>query len=185
MNVFHYECDPLTSPLNFQGAATDIDSHLRTSYRGMLPANHTLHDLTVTGETYPGAEIGQGVVNIEALGTRATASTGLRPGICSLIQLRTATPKRYARGRLFMPPALNEGEVATGGVFNPGGAYILSGGTFSAAYQTAFSVSSTGYQPIVFSRSQVLKSLTPFIFPVLQVVPTGRQYMLRSRNTAP
>jgi hypothetical protein len=151
----------------------------------MLPTGLTLHDMTVTEETYPGSTPRQAIKVVELVGTRQPTDTKLSPAICGLLHFGTATPKRYARGRIFCPGAYSSTSTQSGGTWDPGGAYMVNVNNFGAAYAAAFSTGDTDYAPEVFSRTQVQKGLPDFAFPITSVSLRPTMYFLRSRLTSP
>lgn len=183
VNVISYEVAPLTSPPNYVGIAVDIRDHLLATYTGLFPAFCTLQDVTATEYDYPGSTPAQGVAGIGTSGSRSTPDTKLDPALCPLLSLRTATPKRYARGHLFLPPVFDTAELANGGKINTGGTLGIAINNFIDALKDSFTVGSTDYAPIIFSRRRVQLNQTPFTFPVTSVTWDARQHWLRKRNT--
>ena len=185
VNVFHIEADPLSDPLNYASAASDISTWLTTLYRAVLNTGTILHTLTVTEETYPSAPTGQGVASIEAAGTRTVSDSLLSPGLMAILHLSTATPKRYARGHLAMPPAIGSSALASNGGWATANAYYTAITAFGSGLTSGHTAGSTSYTPIIFSRTRAKQSLSPFVFPVTGTRIQPDQYFLRSRRTVP
>lgn len=185
VNVFHVEADTLTDPPNYGNMATDINSWLGFEYQSVLSSNFILQDLTITEETYPGATPGQGVKTIGTVGLRSAADTNLSVATCALLALRTATPKKYARGHLFLPPAMSSASSASGGQFLTTGPYMTAATTFATKLAAGSTAGSTSYAPIIFSRTRVREGLTPYFFKVTNAHVNTNQYFLRSRLTSP
>lgn len=185
VNVIHVEADVLTSPPNYANIADDIATWLAAKWVLMLPVGYTLLDVTVTEETYPGSTPAQGISVRNSQGARTTPDTDLDVGLCQILQLKSATPKRYARGHIFAPPAISSSEAKAGGVWDPLKPYASAVGGFGQQLTPGFSAGSTTYSPIIFSTTQVKKGLTPFVFPVVAAVATPVMHMLHSRQTSP
>lgn len=185
VNVFHVEAAVFTDPPDYAQIADDMGTWLGGLYTTALHTNYTLADITVTEETYPGAMVGQGISVRGSAGGRSGSANDLDVGLCQILQLKTATPKRYARGRLFMPPALDSTQCTPPGRWATASTMHIANTAFGAALLSGHSTTDVDYAPIIFSRTQVLKNLTPFQFPVTAVVATNVQHMLRSRQTSP
>lgn len=183
VNVFHFECDTLSSPADYAGLATDIAAHMGTPLTNILVNTSSLLDCTVTNETYPGAPVGQGVHTINAPGARVPNDTKLDPNMCALLSWHTATPKRYARGHTFCAPTIDSSDLTGNGLMLTTTAYGQAVIALSTAYTTPFSAGSTSYTPVIFSRAQVSRNATPFQFPVLRGSWDGKQHWLRKRTT--
>lgn len=185
INVLHYEVDALSSPVDPVGVAADVYAHLGPKYLPMMYNNEVLHDVTVTTETYPGSVPAQGVKSVEVAGTRSTADQKLPPALCALLSWKTSTPKRYARGHMFCPPATSSASMTTAGLIDSSGVYGTACSAFGTAYITGFTAGSTSYAPIIFSKSQVHKALTPFIFPIIGFQLKSNASWLRKRSSSP
>lgn len=183
VNTFHLEVDTLSSPPNWTSVATDVDTWLTTLYRAMCGTNMTIQDLTVTDETYPGSTLGQGLHNIALAGTRTVADSDLGFGLCQVVSLKSAVTKRYARGRMFLPPAQASATAAGSGLWATGNAYWTAATAFFNALLAGHTAGSTTYSPIIFSKSQLNKSLTPYTFTVTAYTQNPHQLYLRSRET--
>lgn len=177
------QVDWFGEPIDYSTAASEINAHLGSEYHGLIPTSWTLHDLTVTEETYPGANPAQAILPLEVTGLRSTPDTYLSPGLCPLLRLSTAVPKRYARGHMFMPPAISSNTVGSNGVWSTNaGSYAFLVDAFAAKLQQSFTGSSgSDYGSIVFSRTRVAQNATPYMFQVLSVTRKPEQHFLRSR----
>lgn len=185
VTVLHFEVATLTDPPNMNSVATDLSTHFGTLYRAILTGSFRLHDIVVTTEDYPGETPRQGSASIEGLGTRAPSDLNLDFAICAVTTFRTATPKRYARGRMFNPPCVDGAQLDPGGIFKVAGAYKVACNAFAAAYLATWSAGSTDYGPIVFSKHQVAVSSPDIAFPVTSATVGARQHWLRSRTSSP
>lgn len=183
VNVLHFEADTLSSPADYTGLATDIANHFKTQYLAFLTSAATFQNVTVTNEDYPSAPVGQGVANVNAAGTRNPVDQKLDPNDCALLSWHTGVPKRYARGWMFCPPALDSSSLMATNLFDPALAYGQAVIAFSGLYTTGFTVGSTSYTPIIFSRSQVKKGLSPYQFRVTGGTWDQKQHWLRKRTT--
>lgn len=185
VNVLHVECDVLASPPNWANIAADMKTWLATKWNNILVPAFTFQDITVTDENYPGSTHGQGVANVNTVGARVPNDSKLDPAMCQVGSWKTAVAKRYARGHIFFPPAVDTTSIATGGIFNSGQAYYIANAAFMTSFQAGFVAGSTSYVPIVFSKHQVSMGITPFTFPITGVILNSKQHWLRSRSTAP
>lgn len=185
VNTFHLEADTLTTPPDYNGIVTDVDAWLTTLYKATVDANTVLHSLTVTEETFPGSIPGQGFKSLEVQGSRSTTDNLCSPALCALLHFATATPKKYSRGRMFMPPVVSSTALGANGSFNQSSSYITAIKAFATAFLAGHTAGSTSYAPVVFSRTRVAQGLTPFAFPILNSRVQTNQYFLRSRLTAP
>lgn len=185
VNVLHVEVDQLAGPFNPTATVNDVDTWLTTLYKAMLYNNTKLHDLTVTLEDYALPDTGQAVKSIEAFGTRTTSDQKLDPAVCALLAWRTAVPKRYARGHTFAPPAISSTTISSLTNLATSGNYWDALQAFGTAYVAGHTSGSTSYKPIIYSRSQQLKSATPFIFDVTNFTVRPTTSLLRKRRTAP
>lgn len=185
VNVVHLEVDTLTDPPDYQGIATDVNTWLGTAYNNVLSGQFRFTDITVTEETFPGAIPGQGVHTTGTLGARSAPDTDLSIALCCLVQLRTATPKKYARGHLFMPPAMSVGQTDSGGQWSSIGTYFGACTAFANLLAAGHTGGSTSYTPVVFSRTRVAQGATPFAFKVTAATAALPQHFLRSRLSSP
>ena len=183
-NVLHFEVDTLTSPPNWQSIAADISAWLAAPWRAMIATLDTLLQIVVTDENYPGSTHGQGVAQVNTVGTRTVADTNLSPAICEVLSFKTAVAKRYGRGHMFCPPAWSTATLS-GGFFATGNAYHTNNQAFAATLAAGHTAGSTSYVPEVFSRTLVARNQTPFAFPITSVGLTAQQHWLTSRATAP
>lgn len=185
VNTFHLEVATLTDPPNYTTICSDVDTWLTTLYRAILWTGFTLLDLTATEEDYPGAVPGQGIKPINLAGTR-TASDALEAnGLTQVVTLLTNTPKRYARGRMFMPSPINSTALASGGNFLQSGLYWTGITAFMNALVAGHTAGSTDYTPAVYSKSQADRGETPYLFPVTGYIQRPTPHWLRSRMTTP
>jgi hypothetical protein len=181
VNVMHFSAAQLTSPFDPTTTATDIDARLTTEYRAMLTTVDTLLDITVTdmGDD-PGGPL-QYVLVKNVAGTRPTGDGFLDAAECAMISLSTAVPKRYARGRLFCPPAFNSTALAAGGTFAPANAYWLACVAFAAKLHSSWTVGANTYTPGIWSQTRFAGGFTPFFFATTGAIVKNQQHWLRSR----
>ena len=185
VNVVHVECDVLSSPPNWANIAADMQSWLAVLWNNILTTAYSFDSITVTDENYPGSTHGQGVVTPATTGARVPNDTKLDPALCQVGSWKTAVAKRYARGHIFFPPAIDTSTVVTGGSFSASQAYYQANAAFMNSFKAGHVSGSTSYVPIVFSKHQVSMGLTPFTFPITGVILQSKQHWLRSRSTAP
>lgn len=185
VNVLHLEVDTLTSPPDWATIAGDVYTWLGTLWNNVLSTTTTFDQIVVTDENYPGSTHGQGVHVVNTVGARTIGDDKLDPAICAVGSLKTAVVKRYARGHIFLPPALNSAALAATGIFNGADAYWSSCVAFVNAFVGGHTAGSTSYAPEVFSRHQVATGQTPFTFPIVGFSMNSKQKFLRSRSTAP
>lgn len=182
VNTFHIVDAQLTSGDDITDVTNDIDTWLTTAYKNVLTDSCTLHDLTVQYEEAPSHPVAQHVKSLEVAGTRAQADAKESPALCQVLALKTTVPKRYARGRSFMPPGLVAASVAEGGTWATANAYWTTVTSFVTALMAGHSGTNNTYAPCVFSKSQLAKGETPFYFLVTAVGRRNHQYFLRSRS---
>lgn len=185
VNVLHFTAAQLTSPADPQQWATDLAAHLTTLYRAVLSTGETFDNITTNTVAEPAVDPGEGVAVVNAAGTRAPTDTKLSNSIGVLHSLKTATPKRYARGHIFMPPVLSSTEVGSGWVWSGVGGYLPATRAFTASCIAGWTAGDITYQLAVHSRTQLARGLTPFTFPVLAYYESSRPHVLRSRMTSP
>jgi hypothetical protein len=185
VNVIHVEVDAFTSPPDYTKIANDIDAWLGLAYRNTVPDKYTVQDLTVTGVELQQQVLGQAVKVYGTAGLHPAADQILSRGLCLVGSLKTATPKRYARGRIFMPPALQESMAAEGGAWNPGGTYALQCGAFFTAALQPHANGNDTYSLAVFSRIRLLAGDSKPYYTVLGITTDHLQHYLRSRVSSP
>ena len=184
VNTLHFVAAQLSSPADPDTWASDIDTRFRTSYKGLLTDSTKLHELTTTCVDGFG-DIGvQGSVVIEQYGTRSEASAPLAEALCQVLSLKTATHKRYARGRMFLPPALVSGAIDAGGIWKASDAYWTNATTF-ANLLAGWTHGDITYAPVVYSRRRKQLELSPAWFPITGYQQRSEQHWLRSRMTTP
>lgn len=185
VNTFHVEVDALTADPNWNNVAGEIHDWLGVPLLKLYAVGLTLRDITVTVEDYPGVTPAQGFRSLELPGTRALLDTKLSAAICGLIHWGTDTPKRYARGHTFCPPLYSNSALADGGGWNQADPYYTFMVGLKNAYLAGHEGATAGYGPIIFSKTQVDRGGTPFIFPVTSGLVRPDQHWLRSRISAP
>jgi hypothetical protein len=185
VNPFHLEVDTLTDPPNYASVASDIDTWLTTLYKAVCTTSTTVVDLTVTEEDYPGATPGQAIHSINGAGTRTAADSFEPYGLTQVVTLQTATPKRYARGRMFMPPPLGSAALTSNGIWLNTNAYWTATTAFMNALLAGHTAGSTSYAPIVFSRTRAVTGASPYQFPITGYQQRLAPHWLRSRMTSP
>lgn len=182
VNVLHFTAAQLTSPFDPATTATDIDARFTTLYRAMLTTVDVLLDLTVTQVGMEPADPLQSVLVKNVAGTRATGDGFLDAAACALITESSATPKRYARGRMFCPPALNSTALAAGGTWAPANAYWVACVAFAAQLHSTWTVGANSYTPIVWSETRHRGGFTPDHFAITGATVKNVQHWLRSRE---
>lgn len=185
LNVLHFELDAFTSPPDYQRAAVDIDAWLGQKWRDMNPSTYTVADLTVTSVDIPGEPLGQGTVFYNFAGSRTVADEDLSKGLCAVANLVTGVPKRWARGRLFAPPALASINASAGGNWNAVDTYLINNLAFYTALLSPHTVGNNTYTTSVFSPTQLALGNAKPWNPVLGISSDGKQHFLRSRVSAP
>jgi len=184
-NVVHVEVDTLSSPPNWGSIAGDINTWLGTQWRNILTTHDVFDSIVVTDEDYPGSTLGQGVVSLAAVGTRTTSDTDLSPGLCAIGTFKSSVAKRYARGHVFFPPAYNSGEMIAGGLWSFTSSYTIACAAWHDQYRAGHTSGSSGYVPIIYSRTRQKRGESPFTFPIVAGIVRQGQFFLRSRTTAP
>ncbi len=182
VNTFHTRVAVLTDPPNWTNIATDLDTKFTTLYRAIVASNCVVHDLTVTDEDYPGSTLGQGFKSIEAAGTRTASDSFLGGAPCMVVALKSTVTKRYARGRMFMPPIVGSSALASDSSFATANAYYTAITAFMNALIAPWSAGSTDYQTIVYSKRQLEQGLTPYAFNVTNYARSPQMRYLRRRQ---
>jgi hypothetical protein len=185
VNVLHAEVDTLTSPPDWNSIATDVYNWLGQAWLNMLSELDTFHQVVVTDENYPGSTFGQGVHQVNAGGTRFPQNTSLDPAVCGLMQWKTNTAKRYARGHTFAPPIYDSTDLTSFGSLTAGSAYYTAMVAFTSAYGPGHTAGSTSYIAEIFSRTQEKKGVVPFSYRITGWNIATKVHYLRSRITAP
>lgn len=185
VNVFHVVVDAFTSPPNYTKISSDIDAWLGQAWRDVNADTYTVDDLTVTSIDIPGQPLGQGVHSYGFVGTRPTSDHNLSAGLCRVTSWKTATPKRYARGRTFWPPAVSEVETSPGGGWNLVGTYITTTSAFTVAFATPHNSGDDTYSAAVYSPHQLALGNSKPYYPIISATSDNHQHFLRSRVTSP
>jgi hypothetical protein len=147
----------------------------------MLTTGDTVHDLTVTEVGVPPADVVQAVKQIEVLGTRAAGSRTLDPALCMVVSLKTGTPKRFARGRMFAPPCMDDAQTVAPGAWSTG-TYRTNVNTFAALLTASWTAGDDSFTPIIYSQIQVDRA-EDFAFPITARASDNKQHWLRSRSS--
>ncbi len=181
VNGFHFAEAKLSSPFDPVDAANEIDTKLTTAYKAMLTTGDTVHDLTVTQVGVPDTDVVQSVKSLEVLGTRAAGSRTLDPALCMVSRLTTATPKRFARGRFWAPPAMDSAQTVAPGSWTTG-TYRTNVNTFATLLTATWTAGSDDFTPIIWSDIQFQRG-EDFAFPITGKGSDLKQHFLRSRSS--
>lgn len=181
----HFEVDAFTSPPDYQQITTDLYAWLETKYFAMVPVSYDLDDLTVTGIAIPGQPLGQGIEVVPGTGFRAVSDEGLSAGLCEVAALHTGIPKRWARGRMFLPPALSTVEVGANGTWHDTDPYMVACKAFMDLVVRPNNVGNNTYSLVVYSPHQLLLQNAKPWNTVVGYSMDGKQHFLRSRVSAP
>lgn len=84
-----------------------------------------------------------------------------------------------------MPPAYTRGATNAGGIWDTTAPYNINIAAWAAVALNPFTHGSTGYQPIVYSRTQFLRGDPAYTFPVKAFILKPQQHFLRSRLSSP
>lgn len=183
--VLNYEADVLTDPPNYASMASDMLGHFNVPYQNLLSVLDTWDQVVVRAWEVPGQAPGEGSNTVGQVGLRSVTQEDLSPALCAVIHHRTATPKRYARGWTYCPPAYFSGYTQPPATWHNTGAYWTNALAMAAAYHTPFSVSSTGYKPIIFSYTRFKEGKPDYSYDVTGGNVDAKQYFLRRRLTSP
>lgn len=167
-----------------------MDSAFTTKYRNLLSDNVTFQTITVTEEVDPNGSAvpDQSVKSIALPGNRAIANTKLAGGLCIVAKLATNAAVRSGHGRLFLPPAYADGEVATGGNWYALGQYWSQAKTFLDELMEShdWDLLSDGHlDPVVYSRTRRQRGDDNWFFDISAYIMRSKQHFLRSRMSAP
>lgn len=182
VNIIHVVAAQLTSPFDASTIASDIDTQMGTQYRACLADYFTWHDLTVTDVTPSAPTLAQHVLSKEVAGTRSGTDNDLSYGLCAVIALKTGIAARYARGRVFAPPAGVSSSVDSNGIWKTSNAYWTNCNAWAAKLQTGWTAGDTDYAPAVFSPTRVARSEDPSYWSIESAVVRPQQHFLRSRT---
>jgi len=185
VNVFNYEVDWLIDPIDYGKVAKDVHDQFAGPYVSLLSSLDTWDQVVARQWEVPGVAPGEGSFPVATLGARAVAQQDLAPACCALISLKTATPKRYARGHVFAPPAYTTAVTAPPSRWNPTGPYFTKVVDVASAYQLGFSTGNAAYKPIVFSYTRLKLKEPPYQFDVVSAAAKNEQHWLRKRLTTP
>lgn len=185
VNTVHFQLAALTSGQDPNTLANEIYSRFGTAYRGVLGDNDKLLDLTVTYEPTSTEYPSQGVKNVNANGTRSIGDAILSAGLCQLLTLKTDTPKRYARGRLFLPPAYVDAAADANGTWKTSNAYWTTATTLAALMIASWTTGDNTYTPVIYSQRQRALGESDPSYPITSYVQQPAQHFLRSRTNAP
>lgn len=137
VNSFHISKPALGSPPTYDQLfqlATDIQAYLSPTYRPLLLTDSTFQKVEVEQVIDPNAPAVplKAVYNLNAAGTRTTSNPRTPQSLCAVLSFGTPNASRRFRGHLFLPPALDNGQV-NGDSFTSGGTYIVNCNGFAAA----------------------------------------------------
>jgi hypothetical protein len=192
VNTFHVKADggPLVaapSPAQVRDAMYDA---FHAKYKNLLSDNVTWQTITVTEEVDPNtSEIpATSVKNIGEPGNRAIANTKLAGGLCIVAKTVTGAAVRSGHGRLFLPPAYTDGEVAQGGNWYALGQYWAQAKIFLDELMESHdwdALTDGHLYPCVYSRTRRRRGDEGYYFRIDDYVMRIKQHFLRSRMSAP
>lgn len=165
--------------------ADAIKSHIETPFAAIVPAAVHITSFDVREMVVPPAIGVLGTALRDTAGNGANGDLALPFGISAIIQAKTATASRNARGYMAAPGPLNSAE--------------LDAGKFSSTKMTLYnaladvlnddlsvgSVNPTGINPVAYSRTRHLGGLSPYTFKVTSAVVSSTPHWRRSRMTNP
>lgn len=190
VHTLHYDLQdaPLAEPANDpQSLADTFRDSVIPSYRALFNGGWTILPVIVEDErdplnpTHPRSAWTSGVSSV---GTRATGSQDLPPGICGVATLLTDHIGRRFRGRVFLGGTLVEGDQDAG-TWDAG--ITASWHTFLDAIphqpDLATGTSSSTANWCVYSRTQRAANLDPYASHVSAYIVRPVVHYLRSRAT--
>lgn len=201
VNTFHVRAHgdspwgfPFDASPDPEDMAGELRTKLLTTFRAMVPDTGTVHDLTVTDEQDPLApdQAREAFTSsIELSGSRILGTLDEPVPMCGLLTLRTGRVGRSGRGRMFLPPILNEADI-TLGKLNTGGGYRTAAINFANALIPAFSGGSAwsslwldtwDAEIVVYSRTLRARNAADYAFPVTSYLLRDAPHWLRSRTS--
>jgi hypothetical protein len=165
--------------------ATGIWNHLSAGFLENTPTDVGVDELVVTEQVLPPAIGVQGLHAIGLSGTLPAGGNKLPEGLVPLINIKTATASRSARGWTHLPSP-QRSDYCNGNLWTS--TYITLLGAFCADFIQSFNIGSvnpTGLNPIVYSRTRHQRDQDPWTFRVVSATPNAEPKWLRSRMTAP
>lgn len=185
VNTFHLELAALTAVTDWSAVANEIYTSLGTEYKNIQGNGVRWNDITV--QTEPTTDVGSqvGVHNVNAVGTRVPSDAGLGLATTALAKVKTNTPKRYARGRCWLPPMIGKSCLTTGGLVDQTNAYYTTSVAFLNKLLAGFSVGDNDYSWIIWSKRQNDQGFTPDKFQVTGYTINPAPHYLRSRVSIP
>lgn len=191
VNTFHVQTDLSLGETEPSAAAIrdDLNDALKTKYKALIWNAATLDSFTVTEELVPGStDIPESAsVAIGEAGTVALSSSNFPQEGCALLQLRTASASRSSRGRMFLPPFMNEGYVQRDSWV--AGGQLAAINTFADELIATHDVSEDGgathvnVNTVVYSRTRRGRTLDPYTFLITSYARDPRVHWLRSRKS--
>jgi hypothetical protein len=190
VNTFHVQTDlglGETEP-SADSIRDDLLDALKTKYKALIWDAATLDSFVVTEELAPGSSDipASSSAAIGEAGTHSPSNTHAPTEMCALLQLRTASASKSSRGRMFLPPIVNEAYV-TRDAWTTGG-QISQITAFADELITTHDVSEDGgvthvnVNTVVYSRTRRGLSLTPYTFLITHWAREARPHWLRSRG---
>lgn len=185
VNTFHLVLAAATAISDWNAVANEINTGVGTEYKNVLNNGVRWNDILVQTEPVADPGTSVGVKNINAVGTRVPADAGLGLATTALAAVKTNTPKRYARGRMWLPPMVGKAALTTGGLVDQTNAYYTTAVAFLNKLLSGFSVGGNDYSWIIYSKRQADQGFSPDSFEVTGYVIRTEPHYLRSRVTAP
>lgn len=184
----HYQSDvaPLGDEPDGDSVADAVYTHLGADFLQSLPTVVTLHDLVATEQVVPPAIGAQGSHHVGLPGIGISGAQDLPRELVPLVNMRTNTVSRSARGHIFLCGPGDKSKVVD---------RKWTDAFIAGAYQglvdklddqlTLGAVNPTHLNPVIYSRTRHLRDQDPFTFGVVSAAVKVRPTWLRSRGTSP
>lgn len=184
----HYQTDlpPLGDEPDPDDVAAGIYGHLGAEYLQTMPSEVTLHDLVCTEQVIAPAIGAQGSHHVGLVGTATVATADLPRALVPLMNIRTDTVSRSARGHVFLCGPGDKTKLVAKiwqdawmtGAYDPFAAKIADDITLGSTLPSTL-------HPVIYSRTRNARSETPFTFKVVSAAVKVTPTWLRSRNSTP
>lgn len=184
----HYQSDlpPLGDEPDPDDVASGLYGLLGADYLQTLPPGVTLHDLVCTEQVIAPAIGVQGSHHVGLPGTGTAGAEDLPRELVPILNLRTDTVSRSARGHIFLCSPGDKTKLVArdwqqayiDAVYAPFAAKLSSSYDLGA-------VTPTHMHPVIYSRTRHQRSEDPYTFQVVSAALKVRPTWLRSRATTP
>lgn len=184
----HYQTDVPTGgdEPDPDDVAAGVWTELGTQFLGALTGDVTVDTVVATEQVVPPDIGAQGAHNVNAVGVNSESDTKLPLALVPILNLRTHTVSRSARGYMTMASPRTSTSLASGGAWASG--WIDLWTSLCNRFDNSFDLGTliiTHVNPVVYSRKRHRAGTTPYTFRVTAASPNARPHWLRTRTTSP